>query len=127
MRNLIFSVVFLFCTILSYAHTTTSNNALMCEVTYTVSGTTVTIQNLDAPISTAKIFDANFSQIFNCDNFGGTPCMDTETISLPGPGTYFISVQTLTDFASPPICDFFETIEVTAAASCDRNTNPSAK
>ena len=89
-----------------------------CEVTFTLTGMTVEIQNLDAPISTATIFDANFGQVFGCNNFGGTPCMDTETINLPVPGTYFISVQTFIDFATP-VCDIFETIEITAPGPCD--------
>ena len=85
-----------------------------CNVTYTVDGLTVTVQNLTMPITTLQIFDAGFASVFGCDNFGGTVCNATETITLPSAGTYFISVQTLNDFGSPAVCDFFETINATA-------------
>ena len=127
MPNLNFQTSSIFCVLLTFflilpsyaAETNLYIDKLEdCDVTYTVTGTSVEVINLDAPINTVAIFDVNFVQVFGCNDFGGTPCMDTEVVNLPGPGTYFISVQTFMDF-STPVCDFFETIVVAEPGACD--------
>ncbi len=82
-----------------------------CTATYTLNGLDIDFSNVDAPISTVKVFDNSFATIFACDNFGGTACADNFTVTVPSAGTYFIQIQTYQDWATN-LCDVFETVEI---------------
>ena len=83
-----------------------SNNS--CNTTYQVDGDVVTVSPLNYTHNVVKIFDNNYQSIFSCADFE-TQCAGTQRITLPYAGTFFIQIQTYTDW-STPICNILETI-----------------
>ena len=64
-----------------------------CDVHVNSSNGGVTITGLPIEANT-KLFDSNFSSLFECNPWFGNPCNGTETVSgLNASGTYYLSVQ----------------------------------
>ena len=83
-----------------------------CQTTYSVSGLEITISPINANINSVKVLRQDYSTVFSCDQWT-TVCANTETITLPQAGTYFVQIQTYEDW-STPLCDIFETINAVA-------------
>ena len=82
-----------------------------CTASYTVEGNLITITNIHGAMAAVKVLDASYSPIFSCDDWT-TACNGTESIQIGACGTYHVQIQTYADW-STPICDIFETIEIT--------------
>ena len=91
-----------------------------CDVTFTVVGNMVTITNLDKPIHSVQILDVNFGLEYACNSWD-LPCDATITRPINAPGTYYLQIQTYTDWNSPAICDLFEQIQITDMDPCLNN------
>ncbi len=95
-----------------------------CNVTYNISGNTITFQNVDAPISFIKVMDASFQPKFECNSWSNA-CTSTITYDFAQTGKYYVQVQTQNSWTSTNICNIFEEINVTGGGtnSCDNITN----
>ncbi len=88
------------------AGTQTSNNT--CTVNYTLSRNTVTVSGLNYTHNIVGIYDANFTKILSCEDWGNG-CNETQQFTLPYSGTFFIQIQTYRDWSNP-VCNIFETL-----------------
>ena len=85
-----------------------------CNVTWTISGSTVSLNNFVAPFRVYKILDNSFATIYECNDFSSTNmCSINESFTVPSPGNYWIQIQTTANFVTN-ICNVFEQITVTA-------------
>ena len=91
-----------------------------CDITFTVVGNVVTINNVDKPIHSVQILDVNFGLEFACNSWD-LPCGDVVSRPINAPGTYYLQIQTLNDWNSPPICDLFEEIQITDMDPCENS------
>ena len=82
----------------------------------------IVLDNISNNIAASAVFDITFQPIFQCNNFGGTACNNTETITVPGPGTYFVQIQTYTDWANP-VCNMFEEVTITVGSNRQEGIN----
>ena len=89
-----------------------------CDVTWDVNGLNIKIENLNAPVTAVKIFDAAFSEMFVC-NVWTTDCGNEVSYDVPLAGKYILFIQTFPDWNEPAICDLFETVEVTGGVVTD--------
>ncbi len=91
-----------------------------CNVTYTLVGNVITINNVTAPIHSVQILDENFGLEYACNSWD-LPCDATISRPINAVGTYFLQIQTYTDWNSPAICDLFETIIISDTDPCMNN------
>ncbi len=108
------------CVVITIDDTNCEPTTGSCNATYTVSGMDITLNNIAANIAASAIFDNSFTPIFQCNNFGGTACNNTETVTVPAPGTYFVQIQTYTDWSNQ-VCNIFEEVTVTGNATRQGN------
>ena len=84
-----------------------------CNVNWTISDFTITLQNFNAPIKIFKVLDNNFVALYECNDWGNNLCSLGESFTVAGAGTYWLQVQTFND-AAGQICNIFELITVNA-------------
>ena len=79
-----------------------------CNIVATSNEGVISISGLAG--TSTKIFDSNWTAVWECNTWTNNPCSNFETYPS-GEGTFYISSQSIN-------CDFFTTLEV-ANAACD--------
>ncbi len=90
--------------------TTPPPNNDPCGVSYSISGSQLTISGLDFPITSVKVQDARtYSDVFSCDDWSNQ-CSNQTSVTLPS-GEFLLVIQTFEDW-STPVCNINEMISV---------------
>ena len=77
-----------------------------CIVDVSTNGCEITLTGLNDAVSNIKVFNSNYSIVWECNPWSGE-CNETEVISGLDPGVYPISIKT-EDANGEIICDFTE-------------------
>lgn len=83
-----------------------------CGVTYTTTGSSITLSGLDAPHHIVKLFGPAWNSIFNCLD----DCSNPQTIGGLSAGTHHLDVQ-FYDASWQPLCSFTEDVEIGGSSS----------
>ena len=82
----------------------------VCNVTVSVTGSTINLTGLEGAIVSVKLYDKNFNRINECDTWNN-PCFSNEVFSNLPDGQYYLSVGTFDDNWTE-MCRIFEEISL---------------
>ncbi len=89
----------------------TSANAQSCNATVSVSGSTITVNNIGGSHSEVNFLNSQWSSVKTCSSWGSSPCGNSTSYTAPSGGTYYVLIKTYTSGWSV-ICNETETVNV---------------
>jgi len=83
-----------------------------CNATASVSGSTITVNNLTGTYTEVNFLDSNWQTLSSCNSWGSNPCPATPSFNAPAAGTYYVLIKSYSASWSV-ICNLTETVVVT--------------
>jgi len=85
-----------------------------CNATTSVSGSTITVNNLTGAFTEVNFLDSNWQSLSGCSTWGSNPCSATPSFNAPGAGTYYVLIKSYSSTWSV-ICNLTEVVTVGGA------------